>query len=619
MRIESIVLAALAAMAPLATVAQNKPLKVIQHVEPRNWWVGMHNQNLQVLVHAQGIAETTPRINYDGVRIASVVSTTNPNYLFLNLCIAPTAQAGDVKIEFVKAGKVVSNYMYALKEREDNSANRVGFSSEDAVYLLMADRFANGDVKNDDMPGMVEKSDRNAPYGRHGGDLRGVMDHLDYISDLGMTALWMTPVLENNMPNSSYHGYAITDYSEVDARLGTLDEYKELVGMCHQRGMKVIMDMVFNHCGTNHWWMKDLPCEDWVFQWGGKAEPTRSSYRLSTVADPHVSAYDLRQATEGWFDSSMADMNLGNELVKNYFIQNSIWWIETVGLDGIRQDTYPYSEKNAMREWNLRVREEYPQFNIVGEAWISQPSKLCYWQKDAPNADGYNSELPTIMDFPMMDAIGRAFNEEPSWDGGMMRLYDVLASDYIYPNTQNILVFGENHDAGRLFENLQHDVDKLKMALAFIATVRGIPQLYVGTEVLMDGNGAQHSEIRKDFPGGWKGDKIDFFNNRTGQQAEVHDYMAKLFNYRKTSEPLKHGTLKHFLPVNEVYVYFRTCGDKAVMVVINNAASDQKLDAERYGEELSKYNKGVDVVGGKAVDLGNMIIRGKSALVVELN
>jgi glycosidase len=480
----------------------------------------------------------------------------------------------------------------------------------------MPDRFANANPANDDMPNLIEKADRKADYGRHGGDLQGVMEHIDYIKNLGMTALWMTPVLENNMPQSSYHGYAITNYYEVDARLGSLDEYKQLSDKLHQNGMKLIMDMVFNHCGTNHWWMKDLPCKDWIFQWNGN--PMRSSYRLSTVADTHCSEYDLRQATEGWFDNSMADMNLGNELVKNYFIQNSIWWIETVGLNGIRQDTYPYPEKNAMREWNLRVREEYPNFNIVGEAWISEASKLAYWQKNANNKDGYNSELPTIMDFPLMEAIYRAFNEQPSWDDGIIRLYNSLANDYLYADPMHIMVMGENHDAGRLLTKLNGNVNSLKMATAFLATVRGIAQWYVGTEVLMEGDAVQHAYIRRDFAGGWQGDKENNFTARKGAAADMYDYTARLFNYRKQSDALRHGELLHFLPVNEVYVYFRYTDKECVMVVMNNSDAEQKLDTPRYAEKLAQYTNGKDIISGQSVDINNITIKAKTALVVEL-
>lgn len=593
----------------------------IQHVEPQNWWVGMHNPHLQLLVHAQGIGSTRPSIAYPGVSIESVVATDNDNYLFVNLLIDKTAKPGKFDITFSTVGSnkpvVKAKYSYELKDRASDSANRQSFSSEDAIYLLMPDRFANGNPENDDMPGMVEKADRNADYGRHGGDIQGVMEHLDYISDLGMTALWMTPVLENNMEHSSYHGYAITDYYNVDARLGTLDEYKLLCEKCHEKGLKVIMDMVFNHCGTNHWWMKDLPSQDWIFQWNGK--DVRSSYRLSTVADMHASQYDRKKATEGWFDSTMADMNLGNELVKNYFIQNSIWWIETVGLDGIRQDTYPYSDKNALKEWNVRVREEYPNFNIVGEAWISQAEKLAYWQKDVRNMDGYNSELPTVMDFPLMSAIHAAFNENPGWDEGIIRLYNSLANDHLFADPMHIMVFGENHDAGRLLTSLNGNVKSLKMATAFLATVRGIAQWYVGTEVLMEGNGAHHCEIRRDFAGGWAGDKVDNFKARTGAQAEMYDYTSRLFNYRKQSDALRHGKLLHFLPENEVYVFFRYTATDCVMVVINNNTEAQNVDRGRYDEMLTDYAGGKDILSGNNIDLNNIRIDAKSAMVIQLS
>lgn len=613
---KKIAIALLAMAASLPAMAYKKPLLAIERVEPQNWWAGMHNPQLQLLVHAKGIGDTKAVVDYQGVKVAGVVTTDNANYLFVNLEIAPEAKPGKMDIRFMRDGREVTKYEYELKERAKGSAERESFTSDDAIYLLMPDRFANGNPSNDDMPGMIEKADRNADYGRHGGDLQGVSEHLDYIADLGMTALWMTPVMENNMKHSSYHGYAITDYYNVDARLGSLDEYKALCDACHAKGIKVIMDMVFNHCGTNHWWMNDLPANDWIFQWDGNYHG--SSYRLSTVADMHVSQYDLKQATEGWFDHTMADMNLGNELVKNYFIQNSIWWIETVGLDGIRQDTYPYSDKNAMSEWNVRVREEYPNFNIVGEAWISQAEKLAYWQKDARNGDGFNSELPTIMDFPLMSAIHAAFNEQPGWDEGITRLYNSLANDYLYANPNNIMVFGENHDAGRLLTCLNGNIESLKMATAFLATVRGIAQWYVGTEVLMEGNGARHCEIRRDFDGGWEGDSANNFNNRQGEAADMHDYVARLFNYRKTSDALRHGDLLHFLPANEAYVYFRSTANDCVMVVINNNAEKQTLDSQRYAERLSLYTKGKDIISDKAIDLNNISIDGKSAMVIEL-
>lgn len=616
-------IAALLAMLCIGTLhtVSAKSRLTIERVEPSNWWTGMANPEVQLLVHGEGVAAYTPSVDYDGVDLKTVHTTDNANYLFLDLEIGRAAQPGSFDITFRDAkGKVAATYSYTLLRRQPGSASRKGFDAADAVYLIMPDRFANGNPNNDNIDGMLERANRNDGYGRHGGDLEGIRQNLDYIADLGMTAVWLTPVLENDMEASSYHGYAITDYYTVDARLGTLGEYRNLVDMCHQKGLKMIMDFVFNHCGTNTWWMQDLPCRDWIFQWDGR--PERSSYRLSTVSDPHVSKADLRTAVEGWFDDTMADLNLGNPYVRNYLIQCSIWWIETVGLDGIRQDTYPYSDKQAMAEWNRRVRAEYPDFNIVGEAWISQPSKLCYWQKDYPNADGFNSELPTIMDFPLQEAIGRAFTEPAGWDTGLQRLYDVLADDHLYPNPLNMLVFGENHDVGRLLNLVGGSPDNLRLAYALLATVRGIPQLYSGTEVLMQGNGFDgHCFIREEFPGGFgQSDNYLSAQGRSGEVARMHDYTARLFQYRKTSPALQRGRLVHFLPRDNVYVYFRLEGDEAVMVVLSCADGAQTLDGGRFAEILDGYSGARDILTDTEYEsLKEFTVEGRRAYVLELH
>lgn len=593
---------------------------VISRVEPLNWWVGMTNPNLQIMVYGPNIAANNVSISYTGVALKHVIKTENPNYLFLDLTLAPNTQPGKLPIIFTSGKKTVATYQFDLLAREEGSASREGFNSSDAIYLIMPDRFANGDPNNDQVPGMVEQHNRKAPYGRHGGDLKGIQNHLDYIQDLGMTTLWLNPVQENNQIESSYHGYAITNYYNVDARLGTNEDFKALTADCRQRGMKMIMDMVFNHCGIGHWWMNDLPMKDWINQWNSY---TPSNYRLSTISDPHVSQTDLELATRGWFDRSMPDLNLQNPLMLNYMIQNSIWWIEYIGLQGIRQDTYPYPDKQAMREWNLRVRQEYPNFNIVGETWISSASKLCYWQKDFPNKDGYNSELPSLMDFPMLEALRRAFNEKESWDDGLIRLYDVLADDHLYPNPDNMVVFPENHDIGRLMYFLGDDIHKFKMAMAFIATTRGIPQLYYGSEILMSGNGFEgHSFLREDFPGGWAGDTINAFtaSGRTSRQNEALNYMAKIFNYRKNNPVLHKGKLLHFVPKDEVYVYFRMLNNKAVMVMMNNADRTPKtVNMERFNEVLKDYRTGKDIVTDKMINnLKQIDIPAKSALIIEL-
>ncbi|TAJ13127.1 alpha-amlyase [Marinilabiliaceae bacterium JC017] len=600
--------------------AFGKNKTTLKKIEPMNWWIGMTNPNLQLMAYGSNIAKTDVKVLSSHIRLKQTIKVENPNYLFLDLVISDNAKPGIVPIQFMAGKKVIANCNFELKTRADNSKQREGFSSKDAIYLIMPDRFANGNPANDDRPGMLEKANRQAPYGRHGGDLKGISNHLDFIKAMGFTAIWLNPVQENNQPAASYHGYAITDYYHVDARLGTNNEFKQLVDQCQAKGIKMIMDMVFNHCGDHHWWMNDLPSHDWLNQF---EEFTRSNYRLSTVSDPYASKEDLKKTIEGWFDNSMPDLNLQNPLLLNYLIQNSIWWIEHAGLQGIRMDTYPYPDKDGMATWAQRILTEYPNFNIVGESWISQASKLCYWQKDYPNKDGYNSHLPSLMDFPLMEALKEAFNEADAWDKGLNRLYDVLADDHLYPDPMNLVVFPENHDIGRLYFFLGNDLRKFKMAMAFIATIRGIPQLYYGSELLMDGNGFEgHANIREDFPGGWPADKINAFTpgGRTNDQNEAIDYITKLLTYRKESEVLHQGKLLHFIPEEEVYVYFRYLEDKAVMVILNNAdASDKKIITIRFAEILQEYNHGKDIMTGKTIDdLSTIISPAKSATIIEL-
>jgi glycosidase len=593
----------------------------VQRVEPLNWWVGMANPNLQLLVYGPNIADAKVSINYNGVELKQVIKVSNPNYLFLNLVIDKKCQPGTFDIIFSSGKKTVATYPYQLLAREQGSAQRQGFNSSDAMYLILPDRFANGNINNDEVAGMIEKPDRTALKGRHGGDLQGIEEHLGFVRDLGMTAIWINPVQENNQTKESFHGYGITDYYKIDPRFGTNADFKKLVATANKNGLKVIMDMVFNHCGINHWWMNDLPSNDWINQWPSF---TRSNYRLSTVSDTHVAQTDLDLATKGWFDNTMPDLNLLNPLTANYMIQNSIWWIEYAGLQGIRQDTYPYPNKEGMRQWNLRISEEYPNFNIVGECWITSTSKLSYWQKDQVNRDGYDSELPSVFDFPLMDAMHKAFNEKEGWDNGLVRLYDVLADDYLYPNPDNLVVFAENHDIGRITTILGDDIRKFKMVMAFLATTRGTPQLYYGSEILMKGNkGVSDAELRYDFPGGWPGDKVNAFTpqGRTKEENEALNYMSTVFNYRKNNAVLHTGRLLHYIPQNEVYVYFRILGDKTVMVIMNNADDkSQSVSTARFTEAMNGFTKGKNIETGAAInDLTSIEVPAKSALILELS
>ena len=598
----------------------NAARNIKDRLEPSSWWIGFKNPVVQLMAYSEDIGLLRPEINYPGLTIKQITGVENPNYLFIDVLIDEKAKPGVVEILFKDGNKVRKTMSLQLNERKKGSARRQGFSSSDAIYLLMPDRFANGDPTNDDVEGMLEKADRKAPYGRHGGDLKGIMNHLDYIADMGFTAIWLNPVLENDMPESSYHGYATTDYYKVDPRYGTNEDYKKLVEMANSKGLKVIKDMIFNHCGSQHWWMNDLPSDDWINYDGF----VRSNYRLSTISDPNASKADLKLAIEGWFDRSMPDLNLRNELLLNYLIQNSIWWIEYAGLQGIRQDTYPYPDKHGMAEWNKRINLEYPNFNIVGETWIGEPSKLCYWQKDFPNSDGFNSHLKTIMDFPLMDAMHIAFNEKGGgWDDGLIRLYNVLASDHLYPDLNNMLIFPENHDVGRIYTILQEDLRKMKMITAFFATIRGIPQWYYGSEILMTGNGYDgHAHIRHDFPGGWPGDEINAFTKegRTDEQNEMVDYLSTILNFRKNSKAIHHGKTRHFVPENNVYVYFRYLEDEAVMVILNNSDNEARtISGKRFDEILSQYSKGVDVLTGENLsELDSFKIDAKSAKIIEL-
>lgn len=608
-------------MTALGALAQDADIRV----EPANWWIGMKNPNVQLMLHGKDIAKLSPSIDTKGVSIVDVTRTNNPNYLFVTLKIGSKAKAGDATI-ILEADGQRQTISYPLNARREGSANRIGFSSDDAVFLLMPDRFANADPTNDDMPSMVEKANRNEPYGRHGGDLKGVINHLDYIQNLGMTALWMTPVMTNNMPQSSYHGYAITNYYEIDPRFGTLDDFKTLSAELHKRGMKHIMDMVFNHCGTNYWWMKDLPCKDWLNKWydkDGNEIFVRSNYRLSVLNDPHASKADLDLALKGWFDTSMADMNLTNPLVKNYLIQNSIWWIETADLDGIRQDTYPYSDVEAMADWCNAVKREYPYFNIVGECWISEAAKLAPWQKGYGKANGLkDSGLPTIMDFPLQEAICRAMAENEGWSDGANRLYDSFANDVVYPDPTNILIFGENHDTGRLLTQLKDDESALRLTTALLATARGIPQLYYGTEVLMKGNGFDgHANIRRDFPGGWQTDSLNFFNAMPSKEKAMYDYTSRLFKFRQKSMAIRRGTMTQYVTEANVYVFFRydSTTRQQVMTILNLANEDSDVNLNRFSQVSGNHLTGTDIVSGQNVDAQEKLtIKARTAMVIEM-
>ncbi len=589
-------------------------------VEPPFWWTGMKVTELQLMVHAEGIAYTAPRIVYPGVQLTGVSKTGNPDYLFLDLRIGEDAVPGKFRIDFDRDEDVRYTYEYELNERENLSAERIGFGPEDVILLAMPDRFSNGDPANDDMPGMLEKADRNNRDGRHGGDLKGVSDHLDYIAEMGFTAIWLNPVLENNNPNYSYHGYAITDFYKVDPRFGTNADYVQFIGDCHDLGIRVIMDMVFNHCGHGHWWAESLPSEDWVHQW---PEFTRSNFRAPVNSDPHAAEFDKIKMHSGWFDTNMPDLNQENEFLANYLIQNSIWWVEFAGLDGIRMDTYPYSDQAFMARWMKRINLEYPNFNIVGEAWLQKEAITAYYSGSESERFGYNSHLPSVTDFPLHYAVDKAFHESESWTEGMARLYYVLSQDFLYDNPYFNVIFPDNHDLSRYYTVMGEDLNKYKMGLVFFYTTRGIPMVYYGTEILMAGEEHRgHGHIREDFPGGWEGDDVSAFSGAglNEKQLEAQQFVKRLQNWRRNASVVHNGKLIHFIPEAGVYVYFRVNENETLMVVMNNNYQSVNMPAlDRFDECIKGRRQAFEVTGQLNIaDISTITIPPKSALVLEL-
>ena len=596
----------------------------LKRVEPLNWWVGMKSPKLQLLVHHDNISGYEPYINFTGITINKVSKATKSlNYLFIDLSISENAKAGKFDIVFKNKNGDEKTHTYELKSREKSAENYVGFDSSDAIYLITPDRFANANQENDIFENLNQKTiDRNDDYGRHGGDIQGITEHLDYISDLGFTTVWPTPVLINDMPQGSYHGYAITDYYNVDPRFGTLSEYRKLADELRKRDMKLVMDQVANHCGLKHWWMQDLPFDDWVNNqknyednidnWNWETN-IGSNHRRTTNQDLYASEIDRLGNNEGWFVPDMPDLNQRNPFMAKYIIQNSIWWIETLGLGGIRQDTYPYPDKKFMSDWAGTIMDEYPNFSIVGEEWSYNPLLVGYWQKGAKNKDGYESNLKSTMDFPMQKAIIEAINEDESWDKGLVKIYEGLANDFHYQSPKDIMVFLGNHDKSRLFTEVKEDPTKAKMALSCLFMLPRIPQMYYGTEILMDDteNPGDHGLIRTDFPGGWQGDNVNAFTGKglTDEQKEMQSFVTKILTYRKVSKAIHNGKTVHFAPFMNTYFLFRVIDKETVVLILNKNDKPIILDLKRYaemglsGKQLKNVITGETMVWGDDIEL----------------
>lgn len=599
----------------MTALGMNAAVK-IDRVEPTDWYVGMKDPSLQLMVYGEGIREAQVSTDYPGVRVDSLVRLDSPNYLLVYLDLSG-AQPGEMKLRFTM-GKSKKEVSYRLKARAMAGEERKGFSNADVLYMLMPDRFAQGKDHKARVKGMnpyVE--DRSKPSLRHGGDLQGIRDHLDYFTQLGVTALWLTPVLENNSPDgkdgsSTYHGYATTNYYRVDPRFGTNEDYRQLIADAHAKGLKVVMDMIFNHCGFEHPWVKDLPSRDWLNtpEWlsgkeEDKAKYLQTSYKLTPVLDPYAAEVDKRETVDGWFVPSMPDLNQRNPHVIKYLIQNSVWWIETVGIDGIRMDTYPYADREAMALWMKTLEREYPNFNTVGETWVTEPAYTAAWQKDS-KLSSINSYLKTVMDFAFYDRVNMAAREETDdWWQGMNRVYNTLCYDYLYANPSSVLAFIENHDTDRFLRN-GTDTLALKQALALLLTINRTPQLYYGTEILMNGTKeVTDGNVRKDFPGGFPGDKANCFTaeGRTRAQNDMFNWLSRLLHWRQGNEAIIHGKQVQFTPRKGVYVIARQAKGQNVLTVVNGTSEPAQMEVKRYAEIIGQATEATDILTGRKVAL----------------
>lgn len=587
---------------------QNARAMEIKKVAPSFWWAGMKNPELQILLYGEDLALSDVSVSGEGIYLKEAVRQDNPNYLLLYLDLSE-AKAQTFQI-LLKNGKKKLQVPYELKSRMRRGEDVKGFTSEDVLYLIMPDRFANGNPENDVVGEMREKKvDRTDSFARHGGDIQGISNHLDYIADLGVTAIWLNPTQENDMESGSYHGYAITDYYQIDKRFGSNEDFCALVEKAHEKNLKVVMDMIFNHCGSENYLFRDKPSKDWF---NYRSNYVQTSFKTASVMDIHASAYEKKIATDGWFTSVMPDFNQRNRHVARYLIQSSIWWIEYAGINGIRQDTHPYADFDFMSQWCKEVLDEYPYFNIVGETWLNSNVLVSYWQKDSKLAAPLNSNLPTVMDFPLQALMNQAFDEETGeWGGGLYKLYDYQTQDLVYANPMNLLTFLDNHDTSRFAQTdeMAKNLKRYKQAMIFLLTTRGIPQIYYGTEILMTGDkGKGDGDLRKDFPGGWQGDTCNCFveNGRTEQENGAFEFTRQLLNWRKGNQVIGKGSLKHYSIQNGVYVYQREFNGKSVVVIMNGTDDSKELDLTPYQEILPRENA-FDVLTGKNVDLSKKL------------
>ena len=592
----------------------------IERIDPPNWWVGMKTKQITLLVYGSAIQDLEPSINYSGVKILKTEKVENPNYLFVTIEIDSNTIPGDAKIEFKKNEKTKITKSFPLLNREKNSADRIGFSTKDAILLIVPDRFANGNSKNDNTPKSIEKANRNDESGRHGGDIQGIINHLDYIQSLGYTQIWNTPLVENNMPNYSYHGYAATDFYKIDERFGTNEEFKTLVSEAKKRNIGLIWDVVLNHCGSQYYFIKDVPTKDWMnFQDSKK----RTNHIKSTLLDPYATIQDREEYTNAWFDGHMPDLNQKNPLVASYLTQNTIWWIEYANLSGFREDTFSYADKDFLANWTKTIMDEYPNFNIVGEEMTNVTELSAYWQKDKINADGYRCFLPTLMDFSLTDNLVKSLSTNNDWESTWKEFYKGMGQDYHYANPNNLLIFPDNHDMDRFYSRIKNDFESWKLGMTLYTTMRGIPQLYYGTELLFTNEKAGNDgQRRADLFGGWEGDTKNAITGKglDAKELEAQKYLSKLLNWRKTATVIHNGKFIHYAPEkNDVYVFFRYNENEKVMVILNKNKEKVLLDMKKYYKMIPETFTAKEIINDREITIQKTLeIAPRSALILEI-
>lgn len=593
-------------------------IPALDRVEPMFWWVGMHNPDLQLIVHGNHIADRQVQLNYPGVKLIAVHKVENPDYLFIDLRISAGALPGTFPVKFLKGTERPLVYNYSLKQKDNSSGRAQGVTNKDLIYLIMPDRFSNGDPSNDSIPGMREKGiDRSKMFSRHGGDLKGIMNHLDYLKQLGVTAIWLTPAIENDEPNASYHGYAVTDHYKIDPRYGTNEDYKLFVEKCHSMGLKVVMDLVHNHAGTEGYTISDMPMKSWVHQW---PVYTTSNFRDAAVMDPYAASADRKKMLDGWFDHRMADMNESNPYVQNFLTQNHIWWVQYAGVDGFRLDTYPYNDAAYMAKWAVEVRNEFPNLSIFGETLVWSAANQAFFTEGNTVNRGFDTHLPGVTDGVWKEAVYEALNGKEGWTDGVNRLYAVMAQDFMYKDATKNTIFLDNHDMSRFLSVVGEDISKYKSGMAMLMTMRGVPQMYYGDEILMKNFSNPDGLVRSDFPGGWKADTVNKFlpSGRTASENDAFNYVSKLANYRKATSALQTGKMTQYIPEKGIYVYFRYDDKKTVMVVYNSTDKEQVTGTERYSERIKKAVSARNVITDQITGLSQLTVPAKSTLILEL-